>query len=203
MSPSCSNSRSCERAPYSRESSYDSQASSHSNPQTIHSRRTMSRTNSKSRTSPPPPPALNGFSDFFHSRVSTPIPIPATKESDTECWERMLALQREYHCYNSARLEAAVEALERGCAIEEVPMREYPPFFTYTNRRDLIDASFEIMPGSSQWRIEDSTWDASGGNALLDASLFSCCRCLCDCVWWKSWSTVYIYLSPKRWEQIA
>jgi len=43
-------------------------------------------------------------------------------ESDAECWSRMLKLQREYHCYNSARLEAAVEALERGLAIEEVPI---------------------------------------------------------------------------------
>ncbi len=33
-------------------------------------------------------------------------------------------LQREYHCYNSARLEAAVEALERGLGIEEVPIRK-------------------------------------------------------------------------------
>jgi len=32
----------------------------------------------------------------------------------------MLSLQREYHCYNSARLEAAVEALENGVAFEEV-----------------------------------------------------------------------------------
>jgi len=31
-------------------------------------------------------------------------------------------LQREYHCYNSARLEAAVEALEKGLSIEEVPI---------------------------------------------------------------------------------
>lgn len=35
---------------------------------------------------------------------------------------RMLALQREFHCYNSARLEAAVEALEMGWSIEEVPI---------------------------------------------------------------------------------
>ena len=33
-------------------------------------------------------------------------------------------LQREYHCYNSARLEAAVEALEKGVGFEEVPIRE-------------------------------------------------------------------------------
>jgi hypothetical protein len=130
MSPPSSYSRSSHRAPYSRGSSYDSQASSHS--QTIHSRRTLSRTNSKSRT--PPPPALNGFSDFFHTRVSTPISITAPRESDAECWGRMLALQREYHCYKSARLEAAIEALEQGYAIEEVPIREFPPFPS-TNRR--------------------------------------------------------------------
>lgn len=116
MSPTSYHSRTSEST-YSREGSYDSQASN-----TIHYRRTMSRTNSSSQT--PLPPALNGFSDFFHSRVSTPISIPAPQESDAECWERMLALQREYHCYNSARLEAAVEALEQGYAIDEVPMRE-------------------------------------------------------------------------------
>jgi len=37
----------------------------------------------------------------------------------------MLALQREYHCYNSARLEAAVEALEKGWRIEDVPIRKF------------------------------------------------------------------------------
>jgi hypothetical protein len=46
------------------------------------------------------------------------------EESDAECWSRMLMLQMEYHCYNSARLEAAVEALEKGVGIEEVPIRE-------------------------------------------------------------------------------
>lgn len=35
----------------------------------------------------------------------------------------MLRMQREFHCYKSARLEAAVEALERG---EEPPIRELP-----------------------------------------------------------------------------
>jgi hypothetical protein len=49
-------------------------------------------------------------------------------ESDAECWLRMLALQREYHCYNSARLEAAVEALDRGWSIDEVPVRKSFPF---------------------------------------------------------------------------
>lgn len=50
------------------------------------------------------------------------------KESDVECWLRMLALQKEFHCYNSARLEAAVEALERGCSIDEVSIREFSNF---------------------------------------------------------------------------
>ena len=40
-------------------------------------------------------------------------------------------LQREYHCYNSARLEAAVEALERGLRIEEVPIREFYPYLSW------------------------------------------------------------------------
>lgn len=57
---------------------------------------------------------------------SNPIPIqlevPKRGESDEECWSRMLALQREYHCYNSARLEAAVEALENGWGEDAVQM---------------------------------------------------------------------------------
>lgn len=120
MTPPPSNPSS--RQTYSRETSYDSQTSSYSNShsQTIHSRRTLSRTT----TSPAPPP-LSGFGELFHSRAGTPISIPAPRESDLECWARMLALQREYHCYHSARLEAAVEALEAGWAIDEVPMREF------------------------------------------------------------------------------
>jgi len=43
----------------------------------------------------------------------------------------MISLQREYHCYKSARLEAAVEALERGCSIDEVPMREFSFPFSF------------------------------------------------------------------------
>jgi len=34
----------------------------------------------------------------------------------------MLALQREFHCYKSARMEAVVEALEAGWRVEEVPV---------------------------------------------------------------------------------
>lgn len=49
-------------------------------------------------------------------------------ETDAQCWERMVALQREYRCYNSARLEAAVEARDRGRE-EEVRVREFLPFF--------------------------------------------------------------------------
>ncbi|KAH6713597.1 hypothetical protein BKA61DRAFT_674214 [Leptodontidium sp. MPI-SDFR-AT-0119] len=112
-------------------------------PPTIHHRRTLSsRTNSSSRRSPPPP-SLPGLglpvSPFASLNTTTsnsntnsnlnpegqamaPAFAPQEGESDAECWSRMLALQREYHCYNSARLEAAVEALEKGCKVEDVPM---------------------------------------------------------------------------------
>lgn len=101
-------------------------------PPTIHHRRILSRNNSSART--PPPPSLTGLGlpeTFFNTkrRESTGLEL-RDGESDAECWSRMLKLQREYHCYNSARLEAAVEALERGLAIEEVPIREFYLFIT-------------------------------------------------------------------------
>ncbi|KAG9239709.1 hypothetical protein BJ875DRAFT_436228 [Amylocarpus encephaloides] len=48
---------------------------------------------------------------------------PMIGETDAQCWKRMLALQKEYHCYNSARLEAAVEAEERGEENVLIPSR--------------------------------------------------------------------------------
>ena len=60
--------------------------------------------------------------------------VRESRESDAECWERMLMLQKEYHCYKSARLEAAVEAMDNGVAIEDVPMREC--HFTKKRKRD-------------------------------------------------------------------
>jgi hypothetical protein len=118
--PSCRYSR----QGYSRESSYDSTISNTSQIQgTIHHRRTISRSNTSSPA--PLPPSLDGFTELFHSRVSTPFvtPVPSDKSdsSDAKRWHRMLKMQREFHCYKSARLEAAVEALERG---EEPPIRE-------------------------------------------------------------------------------
>jgi len=107
---------------YSRESSYDS---------TIHHRRTVSRSQSNSPT--PPPPTLDGFGEFFNSRAA-PVLARESRESDAECWERMLMLQREYHCYKSARLEAAVDAMERGAGIEDVPIREYSLFRRETGK---------------------------------------------------------------------
>lgn len=109
--------------------------------QTIHHRRTMLRAKSDDERTPPPP-ALHGFADFFHARTAAPFSVPAAtatqRESDAECWVRMLALQREYHCYKSARLEAAVEALESGYSIEDVPMREcfFPPLFRVMHAAD-------------------------------------------------------------------
>jgi hypothetical protein len=111
------------REHFSRESSCDS-----CEKQTIYRRRQASRTSSSGAQSPAPL-SLQGFSDLFHSPASSPVSEPAKEEysSDAERWQRMLALQREYHCYNSARLEAAVEALENGWPIEMVPIREYGP----------------------------------------------------------------------------
>jgi len=34
----------------------------------------------------------------------------------------MLKMQQAFHCYKSARLEAAVEALDNGVPLEEVPI---------------------------------------------------------------------------------
>lgn len=119
------------RQTYSRESSYDSTTLSSTTPspppppphQTIHHRRTLLRSSSSSST---PPPSLHGFTELFHSRVSTPFvtPIPSDKSDSSESkrWLRMLRMQRDFHCYRSARLEAAVEAMERG---EEPPIREF------------------------------------------------------------------------------
>jgi hypothetical protein len=95
-------------------------------PPTLHHRRILLRSN----TSSPPPPALQGLglpSSLFPNESTPALALLSAKESesDVECWLRMLALQREYHCYNSARLEAAVEALERGWSIEEVPIRTF------------------------------------------------------------------------------
>lgn len=119
----CSSSTTMEPSPLSTRSSSPAYGQGAScDGQTIHHRRTLMRASSGMRT--PPPPALHGFADFFHSRTAVPFSVPVQQESDAECWERMLALQREYHCYKSARLEAAVEALERGFSIEEVPMRK-------------------------------------------------------------------------------
>ncbi|CZT52637.1 uncharacterized protein RSE6_13989 [Rhynchosporium secalis] len=110
-------------------------------PPTIHNRRTLSsRKNSarsSSRSSPPPPslpdlglpvsPFSSSKITAYHSNFESQghgviAPALRERESDAECWERMLMLQREYHCYNSARLEAAVEALEQGWRIEDVPI---------------------------------------------------------------------------------
>lgn len=128
MAASCNS-----RQGYSHERSYNSGPTSPSSRprQTIRHQRTASRTSSDSRA--PFPPTLDGLASLFQSRASSPFPPTSTPGQgfsvpsggpDAERWERMLALQREFHCYNSARLEAAVEALENGWPIERVPIRE-------------------------------------------------------------------------------
>ncbi len=50
---------------------------------------------------------------------------PGKGESDAECWRMMLELQSEFHCYNSARLEAAVDAVQGGWKGWEELIREF------------------------------------------------------------------------------
>jgi hypothetical protein len=70
------------------------------------------------------PSPLHCFADFSHACTAIPFAVPMHQVPDTECWEKMFVPQTEYHCYTSARLEAAVEMLESGYSVEEVPMRE-------------------------------------------------------------------------------
>lgn len=39
--------------------------------------------------------------------------------SDAQLWRRMLAIQQEFHCYNSARMSAALLGLEMGVDVEQ------------------------------------------------------------------------------------
>ena len=77
---------------------------------------TTSRTNSNNEntTTPQSESSTGTDSDLFN---------PMMEETDAQCWQRMLRLQREYHCYNSARLSAAVEAEERGELEVAIPSR--------------------------------------------------------------------------------
>lgn len=110
------------------------------NTHSTHRRMLISRNSSSSSTPSCSPTRTSSSSlhNIFHphqqqqsSRSSSPTQNTSLaskleereeRESDAECWERMLALQMEYHCYNSARLEAAVEAVVAGCPIENVPI---------------------------------------------------------------------------------
>ncbi|KUJ15271.1 uncharacterized protein LY89DRAFT_670765 [Mollisia scopiformis] len=105
---------------------------------TIHSRRTLSYTLRRSGSQSPPPtlpglgisniglpvPTITPRVEAEKIEIETAFEIPEKEKSDAECWSRMLKLQREFHCYNSARLEAAVEALEMGWGEDAVQMQE-------------------------------------------------------------------------------
>jgi hypothetical protein len=53
----------------------------------------------------------------------------AGEDLDDAClWRRMLDIQREFHCYNSARMAAALLELEMGVDVGRYA-REYLPFF--------------------------------------------------------------------------
>lgn len=46
--------------------------------------------------------------------------------SDAQLWRRMLAIQQEFHCYNSARMSAALLGLEMGVDVGQLA-REFLP----------------------------------------------------------------------------
>jgi hypothetical protein len=75
------------------------------------------------------------------------------RETDAECWERMLNLQREYHCYNSARIEAAVEALDMGYNFEQVPIRKILHLGNHVELLLMLN-SFKTLFGFVERRIE-------------------------------------------------
>jgi hypothetical protein len=129
----------------SRPSNHFSPSPSPSPPPTLHRRRTGSRTNSSSSASPPPTLSLTGLglpeTFFATSRRESAGLEMRDGESDAECWSRMLMLQREYHCYNSARLEAAVDALEKGVRIEEVPIRKFHFLTLMFRRNEMLTAN--------------------------------------------------------------
>ncbi len=77
------------------------------------------------------------------------------------CWERMLNLQREYHCYNSARIEAAVEALDMGYSFEQVPIRELR-LLRINAERPLIPSSFKALFRLVERGIEGSDFVSAG-----------------------------------------
>jgi hypothetical protein len=95
----------------------------------LYQRRALSSFTNRLSSNNSPPPLTNLTlppSPFGTNGAFSLEPLrDGERESDQECWERMLMLQREFHCYKSARMEAAVEALERGFGVEEVAIREF------------------------------------------------------------------------------
>jgi len=78
--------------------------------------------------------STSGLPSEHQSHMQKLSPIT---ESNAKCWERMLALQKEYHCYHSARLDAAAEVVENGVPVECVPVRKFEPLFTETRQEQL------------------------------------------------------------------
>lgn len=85
-------------------------------------------------SSPPPEPQEACSAKLSHHSLTrngskSPVPLPKTSStqpswhfdpthgkemSDSELWQRMLDIQRHFHCYNSARMSAALLELEMG-----------------------------------------------------------------------------------------
>lgn len=69
--------------------------------------------------------------------------------SDTELWRYMLALQKVYRCYHSARISAAVEELEMGVRVDDMDIRKL----------SLCKASsFIFWLAYSETQLQDPVW---------------------------------------------
>ncbi len=70
---------------------------------------------------PPPPPPLPPSTSASASPAAmlSALPPPDSPSDNARLWRRMLALQRRYHCYNSARMSAALESESVEAAVRE------------------------------------------------------------------------------------
>lgn len=56
---------------------------------------------------------------------------------DSQLWERMLEIQRTFHCYNSARMSAALLELEMGVDVRHLA-RMYSFFFFIFVKENIV-----------------------------------------------------------------
>lgn len=74
-------------------------------------------------------------------------PTDGEDMDDAKLWRRMLDIQREFHCYNSARMAAALLELEMGMDVG--------PYAPSRGCLDLLNDSVSDMPVHDKERLVD------------------------------------------------